>query len=247
MSKANDLILEKIVEIKEKHPCWGYRKVHAYLKHRQGFKINHKRVYRLMKLNKLLVPKNLRLRAKRTSTTSKPRTEAPNRIWGMDMTKVKIPSYGWAYLHLVLDWGSKKLVGWQMSRTSKTCDWLEALNQAVNNQFPDGYRQNEKPLMLVTDNGCQPTSAAFKKQSKEMGIKQIFTSFCNPKGNADTERVIRTIKEDLIWINEWSSFQHLKDAIAVWVQEYNNDYPHSSLAYQTPYEYERDFNEYYVI
>ena len=247
MSEANKLILSKIVEIKAKHPAWGYRKVHAYLKCRLGFKVNHKRIYRLMKINNLLVPKNLRLRATRSVKTSKPRTECPNRIWGMDMTKVKIPSYGWAYLHLVLDWGSKKLVGWQISSTSKTQDWLDALHLAVNRQFPQGYEENHKPLMLVTDNGCQPTSAAFKRQSKMMGINQIFTSFCNPKGNADTERVIRTIKEDLIWINEWQSFQQLKNSIAVWVEEYNCDYPHSSLAYQTPYEYERNFNEYYAV
>jgi len=171
----------------------------------------------------------------------------PNRIWGMDMTKVKIPSYGWAYLHLVLDWGSKKLVGWQMSQTSKTNDWLEALYQEVNNQFPNGYRQNDKPLMLVTDNGCQPTSHAFKRQCSEIGLNQIFTSFYNPRGNADTERIIRTIKEDLIWINEWESFEHLKEAIKDWVIDYNLDFPHSSLNQMTPYQYEKNFNDYYAI
>lgn len=247
MTEANKEILAKIVDLKAKHPAWGYRKTHAYLKHRLGYKVNHKRIYRLMKLNNLLVPKNLRLRAVRTPKTNKPRTECPNRIWGMDMTKVKIPSYGWVYLHVVLDWGSKKIVGWQVSGVSKTHDWLEALHQAVNKQFPQGYRSNNKPLMLVTDNGCQPTSKAFKIQSEEMGLNQIFTSFCNPKGNADTERVIRTIKEDLIWINDWQSFQQLKEALEVWVEEYNCDYPHSSLANLTPYEYERTFNDYYAV
>lgn len=247
MSKANKLVLGKILELKEKHPAWGYRRVHAYLKYRQGFKINHKRVYRLMKLNNLLVPKNRRLRAKRAIKTSKPRTVIPNRIWGTDMTKTKIDHFGWAYLHIVLDWGSKKIVGWQLNHQSKTKDWLEAVHKAINQQFPDGYRQREKPLMLVCDNGCQPTSHAFKKQCKEMGLKQIFTSFCNPKGNADTERVIITIKEDLIWINEWESFEHLKEAIEDWVKDYNLDFPHSSLNQMTPYEYEKNFNDYYAI
>ena len=247
MSKANEHILAKIVELKEKHPAWGYRKVHAYLKHRLGFKINHKRVYRLMKLNKLLVPRNLRLRAKRTIKTSKPRTIVPNRIWGMDMTKTKIAHYGCAYIHIVLDWGSKKIVGWQVNNQSKTRDWLDALYGAVNQQFPYGYREKEKPLMLVTDNGCQPTSHTFKKKCREMQLIQIFTSFCNPKGNADTERVIRTIKEDLIWINEWESIGHLKEAINAWVKDYNLDFPHSSLDQMTPYEYEKTFNDYYVI
>ena len=58
----------------------------------------------------------------------------------MDMTKILIPSYGWAYLHVVLDWGSKKLVGWNLKATSKTDDWLEALHQGLNQQYPDGIR-----------------------------------------------------------------------------------------------------------
>ena len=67
------------------------------------------------------------------------------------------------------------------------------------------------------------------------------SSYCNPKGNADTERVIRTIKEDLVWPREWSSFCELKDAFGKWTREYNEEYPHSSLGYDTPSEYESWF------
>ncbi|MCP4100147.1 MAG: transposase [Lentisphaerae bacterium] len=75
-----------------------------------------------------------------------------------------------------------------------------------------------------------------------LGIQQIFASYGNPKGNADTERVIRTIKEDLVWTREYSSFDELESTLAEWVKNYNEDYPHSTLAYMTPYEYERWFN-----
>jgi hypothetical protein len=40
-----------------------------------------------------------------------------------------------------------------------------------------------------------------------LGVEQIFTSYNNPKGNADTERMMRTIKEEVVWINEFSNFQ----------------------------------------
>ena len=75
-----------------------------------------------------------------------------------------------------------------------------------------------------------------------MGIRQIFASYSNPKGNADTERVIRTIKEDLIWTKEYNSTAIFENALKQWVKAYNEDYPHSSLGYMTPYEYERWFN-----
>jgi transposase InsO family protein len=69
---------------------------------------------------------------------------------------------------------------------------------AVNNQFSNGIKTHSQ-LSLVSDNGSQPSSERFMKDCSILGIKQIFASYDNPKGNADTERVIRTIKEDLIW------------------------------------------------
>ena len=57
---------------------------------------------------------------------------------------------------------------------------------------------------LISDNGCQPTSGAYMKACSQLKIKQIFTTWNNPKGNADTERVFRTLKEDLVWTHEWT-------------------------------------------
>lgn len=64
---------------------------------------------------------------------------------------------------------------------------------------------------------------------------QIFTSYNNPKGNADTERMIRTAKEELFWLHEWESHEQLKWR-AAWVEDYNNNYLHSALGYKTPNE-----------
>ena len=242
MTKANEHLLEEIRKIKSAHPAWGYRRVWAYLRFRMNYQINHKRVYRLMKLHGLTVPRNRKLLAKRTPTTSKPRTFQPNTIWGMDMTKILIPSYGWVYLHVVLDWGSKKIVGWNLCKSSKTSDWLDALHMGLNQQFPEGIRNKPYQLMLVTDNGCQPTSQKFDFECRKLMIDHIFTSYSNPKGNADTERVIRTVKEDLVWPTEWQSEEELRNAMEKWVKDYNEDYPHMALKYMTPYEYEQWFN-----
>jgi transposase InsO family protein len=62
----------------------------------------------------------------------------------------------------------------------------------------------------------------------------------NPKGNADTERVIRTLKEDFVWTREFSSPFEFTANFKEWVENYNNDYPHSSLNYSTPSEYEKE-------
>ena len=234
----NKALLWKIQGIKSEHPAWGYRRVWAYLRYREGLLVNKKRIYRLLSENNLLATQTRNNRAKRTPTRSKPRANKPNEIWGIDMTKVIVDSWGWVYLHVVLDWGSKKIVGWQLSPRSKTVDWLEALSGAVNEQFPEGIRESEG-LKLVSDNGCQPTSVSFMAACRALDVKQIFTSYNNPKGNADTERVIRTLKEDLIWPREWNSYQQLENALKRWVKNYNEDFPHSSIDYLTPAQYEQ--------
>jgi putative transposase len=239
MTQANIALLAKILEIKGEHPFWGYRRVWAYLHNRLEVTVNHKRVYRLMKLNNLLVRRNEKLKAVRGNLKEKPRADKPNQIWGTDMTKVQTGS-GWAYLHVVIDWYTKKIVGWSVERTSHTRDWIAALNMAVNAQFPDGIRESGT-LMLVSDNGCQPTSNSYANTCNSLNIKQIFTCFANPKGNADTERVMRTIKEDLAYINEYQSVTEFRVAFGVWVGKYNYEFPHSAIKYRTPYQMEREY------
>lgn len=238
--ERNKELLTRIRVIKSDHPAWGYRRVWAYLRYRDGLEVNKKRIHNLLKGNNLLAPQTRNNRATRTPKRSKPRTEKPNEIWGIDMTKVMVESWGWVYLHIVFDWGSKKIVGWQLSARSKTADWIEALSKAINKQFPEGIR-DEGNLKLVSDNGCQPTSISFMAACRVLGIKQIYTSYNNPKGNADTERVIRTIKEDLIWPRDWFSFEQLNLSLHHWIKDYNEDYPHSAINYQTPIQYEQRF------
>ena len=236
VTQTNSALLERIQQLKAEHPYWGYRRIWAYLKHHERLPINPKRVHRLMKLHNLLVPKNLKLRAPRKATTRKPRTCEPNRYWGIDMTKVMISYFGWVYLHVVLDWGSKKLLAAHVSLKSGSADWIAALNEAVNLQFPHGIREATNAPELVSDHGSQPTSRAFFQACSELGIGQIFASYCNSKGNADTERVIRTLKEDLVWTKEFDSVAAFEAALSHWQRAYNEEYPHSSLGYSTPYE-----------
>ncbi len=242
VQKRNEEILSRIRDIKAEHPFWVYRRVWAYLKYRQDIVINHKRVYLLMKKHNLLVKPNTRLKAIRSNAPhrSKPRATRPNQYWGIDMTKVMISSFGWLYLVVVLDWHSKKIVGYSLKTRSRTDDWLEALNHAVNIQFPNGILSKNKELSLISDNGSQPTSQKFMKECSALEIKQIFTCYNNPKGNADTERVIRTIKEDLIWIKEWKSPSQLEEELKAWIIKYNTDFPHSSLNYKTPEQFEKE-------
>ena len=231
----NQELLNRIKDIKAEHPLWGIRRVWSYLKFREGVTVNKKRIYRLMKENNLLVTKNFRLKAKRTKTRPKPRASRPNQFWGTDMTKIKLATWGWLYLSIILDWHTKEIIGYSLSLQSKTDDWLDALQMAINNRFPNGIRESVKEqLYLISDNGCQPTSQRFMMNCSLLGIKQIFTTWSNPKGNGDTERVMRTIKEDIVWGFDWDNPFEFEIALSKWINDYNTDYPHQALNNQTP-------------
>jgi putative transposase len=201
--------------------------------------VHKKRILRVMREQHLLVPPHLRLRAKRTPTGSKPKPTNPYEWWGIDMTKVMVAGFGWIYIVVVLDWYTKKIVGYYAGVPCTAKHWLIALDMAVNQQFPDGARGNA--LSLMSDNGCQPTSIVFMEACSAMEIHQAFTSYNNPKGNADTERFIRTLKEECLWLQEWTCPLDLINGFARWVAHYNEHYLHSSLGYKSPNQFERDY------
>jgi putative transposase len=156
------------------------------------------------------------------------------------LTKVLIEGFGWVYIVLVLDWYTKKIVGYYAGSPCTTRHWLTALDMAVNRQFPDGVRGQS--LGLMSDNGSQPTSLVFLRTCSTLEIQQAFTSYNNPKGNADTERVMRTLKEECLWLQDWTSPFELIKAPAVWITAYNEHYLHSALGYQSPSQFERHYS-----
>lgn len=158
------------------------------------------------------------------------------------MTKV-LTDAGWAYVVVVNDWFTKKILGAFVGSRSRADDWLEAMNRAVCRQFPTGIREAEKNagLNLMSDNGFQPTSLTFMRTCRALSIKQAFTAYANPKGNADTERLIRTIKEELCWLREWLSVEELVVEMEKFVETFNANYLHSALGYKTPNDFEKEW------
>jgi putative transposase len=228
-----------IQALKAEHPFWGYRRIWAHLRFVQQRAVNKKRVLRLMREQHLLVPPHLRLKAKRTPTRSKPKPTKPNEWWGIDMTKILVEGFGWVYMVVVLDWYTKKVVGYYAGVPCTAKYGLAALDMAVNHQFPEGARG--MGVSLMSDNGCQPTSLAFMEACRSLEIHQAFTSYSNPKGNADTERFIRTLKEECLGLREWTCPFALITALDLWVATYNDQYLHSALGYKSPRQFERDY------
>jgi len=143
------------------------------------------------------------------------------------------------YVVIVLDWYTKKIVGHYSGRQTRTAEWLEALEKGLNREFPGRVRG--QGLKLMSDNGSQPTSLSFMKACSNLEVEQVFTSYNNPKGNADTERMIRTMKEGLFWLREWSGEAELSKELDKWVEYYNRNYLHSTHGYRTPVQAEEEY------
>jgi len=241
--KKYDPVIETIKQIKSDHPYWGYRRVRAYLRYKTSTYLSYKLVYQLMKGNGLLVDVK-RYKATRVSQREKIRAEKVNQVWGTDMTKFYVDTVGWLYFVVVIDWFTKKIVGWNLSLRSKSEQWIDALNQAVEEELTFGSR--EYSLMLISDNGSQPTSLKYESFCNILGINHITTSYSNPKGNADTERFFRTFKEEIIWTRDYDKFDEAKKSVEDFIEFYNNDYPHSALGYISPVDFEK-LNNYSLV
>lgn len=152
VAQRNSQIVKKIIEIKSSHSFWGYRRVWAHLRYINKIKISKNRIYRLMKINSLLVKPNSRLKAKRAKIRPKPIPLKPNQWWGIDMTKVMIDGFGWVYVVIVIDWYTKKIVGHYAGVQAKSSHWLTALNNGLNLQFPNGARNQGLKLMGTSKN-----------------------------------------------------------------------------------------------
>jgi transposase InsO family protein len=157
------------------------------------------------------------------------------------MTKFYVQHVGWIYLVVVLDWYTKRAIGWSLGLRPTTDLWLTALYEAIEIACPAGSRSDN--VQLMTDNGSQPTSGRYETNLDTLGIRHVTTSYNNPKGNADTERFMRTFKEEVVWPNEFASFEEARAAIETFFQFYNRDYPHSVLAGMSPIDFETSLNQ----
>jgi putative transposase len=233
-SRADRSHDERIVAACGEKPAYGYRRVAWWLQRKQQLAVNGKRVLRVMREHGLLVRQG-RYRVSRRKDWSHVEAPQPNLVWQSDMTKVWAgPSVGWSYLVSVIDCCTREIVGWDLSLRCRSGEALYALESAVLAHLPHGPRG--LGLTLTTDNGTQFTSARYVETLNRLGIQHRRTAYNHPEGNSYIERFHRSLKEEEVWINEYQSFDHAQQSIALWIEEYNHDRPHRGLHGRTPHE-----------
>lgn len=232
-SPENLELMRLIDEEFTQHPFYGSRQMRNYLR-RMGYKINRKRVQRLMRKMGIqsIAPK---------PNTSKAHPEHKvypyllrrmdirhaNQVWCSDITYIRLPD-GFVYLTAVMDWHSRYVLSWEVSVTMDSEFCVSALERAL--------RCWGKPDIFNTDQGSQYTSQEFTGVLKNNGVKISMDGKGRAMDNIFIERLWRSVKYEEIYLKEYSTVDALRKALKKYFYFYNNERPHQSFNAQTPAE-----------
>ena len=210
----------------------GYRKVWARLR-MQGVRTAARRVRRIMKENGLLAPQRPADREKHPHDGTI-MTDSVDQMWGTDMTQTVTTGEGRAYVFIAVDHCSGELVGTHASSSASRWEALEPIRQAVAKHFGGVTENVAAGLILRHDNGSNYLADEFQGEIEFLGIESSPAFVRQPEGNGVAERVIRTLKEQLLWIRHFPTIEALRHALAEFAALYNASWLRERHGHKTP-------------
>lgn len=220
---------------------YGYRRIHAELA-AMRLTCAPERVRRLMRGRGLkalqprtYVPKTSDGRADRPSPNlllDEPPPAAPDKVWAGDITYIPTGKT-WLYLAVVIDLHSRRIVGWALADNLRSGLVREALGQALQKRRP------APGLIFHSDRGSQYGSREYRTLLAMHGIRQSMSARANPYHNAWTESFMGTLKKEMLQGGCFIDAADARTEIFAYIEAYyNTQRRHSSLAYQTPAQFE---------
>lgn len=213
-------------------PFYGRRRMAVWLSKQVGCAVNVKRVSRLMAEMGLqaIYPKP------NTSKAHPAHKKYPyllrdftitdkDQVWSTDITYVRLEK-GFAYLVAIIDWHSRYVLSWRLSNTLDTDFCLMALDEAL---------RHGTPSIFNTDQGCQFTSALWTDRLTEAGISISMDGRGRALDNIFVERLWRIVKYENIYPNAYRTMGEAQEGLKKYFEFYNNERPHQSLDYETPW------------
>ena len=235
---SDEALLEKIREVLSEAEALGfrgegYRKVWARLRHR-GIPVSKERVRRLMREHGLQAPH-------RTGTVRGPRCHdgtiipmGANRMWGTDATQVYTRLEGTATVFVAVDHFIGDVVGIHAARPGTRFEALEPIHQGIREHFGELEAGVACGLVLRHDHGAQYMSHAFQQELRFLGIESSPSFIKAPEGNGVAERFIRTLKEQLLWVQTFDTVEELRQALLKFKERFNKHWLLQRHGYATP-------------
>jgi transposase InsO family protein len=205
----------------------------------EGVRVSPKRVARLMRQAGLSAQGRRRFRVTTDSAHAWPVAAnqlarhfapgLPHRVWAADITALWTRA-GWCYLAVVLDLGSRRVVGWAMRRSLETALVRAALHVALGGR--------PAPELHHSDRGSQYASHDYRALLDARGIAVSMSRVGNCWDNAPVESFFSSLKAELVSAASWETPHEAEIAVADYLRFYNHHRLHSALGYRSPAQYE---------
>ncbi|MBI6875759.1 IS3 family transposase [Clostridium aciditolerans] len=223
----------------ERNGILGYRQMTIKLNREHNLNVNHKRIYRLMKILNL---KSVCRRKRKNYVKSTPETIAENILkrefvadgfgkkWLTDVTEMKYGVNGKAYLSAILDLGDKSIVSFVLGHSNN--------NELVFKTFDIAHEVHPyaKPI-FHSDRGFQYTTRTFKKKVEDAQMTQSMSRVSRCIDNGPMEAFWGMLKSEMYYLKKFNTYGELESAVVEYIDYYNNRRYQKRLNCMTPLEY----------
>jgi putative transposase len=237
-------LVADLKEVCGQYVTYGTRRVRSQLRRPPyDYRINRKRVQRIMRREGLLRP--AKHRKSRTTNSDHPYPRFPNRVkeleithpeqvWVCDITYIRL-GQGFVYLAIVLDVFTRIIRGWHLSKLLDQELSLTALRMALIDREPEIHH---------SDQGVHYAAHAYVDLLKAHQVRISMAAVGKAEENGYAERFMRTIKEEEVDLSDYRDFADAQGQIGRFIEDvYNHKRIHSSLGYLTPVEFEAEWFE----
>ncbi len=227
-SNRDQPVIEKLLELVEKYPRYGFGKLFSILR-RQGHRWNHKRVYRVYCSLKL----NLRRKGKKRLPQRNPEPlsvpASINQCWSIDFMSDTLWCGRVFRTFNVVDDYNREALAIEIDLSLPAQRIIRVLERIVAWR---GY-----PAKIRMDNGPELTSVKMAEWAEEHGVELEFIQPGKPTQNSYVERFNRTYREEVLDFYVFRTLSEVREITDTWIKEYNEERPHYSLGNLTPAEY----------
>lgn len=229
-----DELRARLRALAEQWMRYGYRRLHRWLQ-REGWAVNHKRVYRLYRLEGLALRRRTR---KRTAALRGQPPAAPARAnvrWSMDFLTDALSDGRRFRVLVVLDDGTRECLETETDTSLPGARVVEVLDRLV--------AERGAPEVIVIDNGPEFAGQILDQWAYRQGLKLHFIAPGKPAQNGYVESFIGKLRDECLNGHWFTTLTNAQQIVEAWRDEYNRVRPHSALGYATPEEFARLLKE----
>jgi len=227
-------LVEALQQQVQRHPVYGYRPITALLR-RQGWQVNHKRVYRLWRTLGLQLPRRAKRKRRYGAAPERlMRAEHVNHVWTYDFLHTSTERGGKLRVLAVLDEYTRECLALYVARSISSKRVIHLLNWL--------FVTRGRPEYLRSDNGSEFIARAIQMWLEEEKCQTLYIKPGSPWENPFIESFIGKLRAECLARYLYASAGEAQQLLEEWRNEYNDERPHSSLGYLSPSTFAASLN-----